>query len=66
MRHRPADPSETLAAETFAAETFAAETFGAIIGLILIALVMLTSPGTPAMHGAGETFAEIARFYDAR
>ena len=62
MRHRrPPDPAETLAAETFGAEAF-----GTIIGLILIALVMLTSAGTPAMHGAGETFAEIARYFDAR
>jgi hypothetical protein len=38
-----------------------AETPAAIIGLILIALVMLTSPEAPAMHGA-----QIARFYDAR
>ena len=38
-----------------------AETPTAIIGLILIALVMLTSPEAPAMHGA-----EIARYFDAR
>ena len=61
IHRRPPDPAETLGAEAFGAERF-----GTIIGLILIALVMLTSPGTPAMHGAGETFAEIARYFDAR
>ena len=38
-----------------------AETLAAIIGLILITLVMLTSPEAPTMHGA-----EIARYFDAR
>ena len=38
-----------------------AETLAAIIGLILITLVMLTSPEAPTMHGA-----QIARYFDAR